>query len=92
MTAEHILRDGSDLTLVCYGTMVNAAMVAAAELSAKGISAEVIKLGVLCPNDFSLCLASLKIYLTSGAARIRFLLMYYDSPVCRFSSLSTAPF
>ena len=25
-------------------------------------------------------LASLKIYLTSGAARIRFLLMYYDSP------------
>ncbi len=25
-------------------------------------------------------LASLKIYLTSGAARIRFLLMYYDLP------------
>ena len=25
-------------------------------------------------------LASLKIYLTSGAARIRFLLTYYDSP------------
>ena len=60
VTAEHILRDGSDLTLVCYGTMVNEAMVAAEELSAKGISAEVIKLGVLCPNDFSLCLASLK--------------------------------
>ena len=29
VTAEHILRDGSDLTLVCYGTMVNEAMTAA---------------------------------------------------------------
>ena len=60
MTAEYVLREGSDLTLVCYGTMVNEAMAAAGELAAKGISAEVVKLGVLCPNDFSLCLASLK--------------------------------
>lgn len=37
-------------------------------------------------------LTSLKIYLTSGAARIRFLLMYYDSPACRFSPLFIAPF
>ena len=40
--------------------MVNEAMAAAGELAGKGISAEVVKLGVLCPNDFSLCLASLK--------------------------------
>ncbi|MDY4635519.1 MAG: 1-deoxy-D-xylulose-5-phosphate synthase [Candidatus Limivicinus sp.] len=60
VTAEYVLREGTDLTLICYGTMVNEAMAAAEELDAKGISAEVIKLGVLCPNDFSLCLASLK--------------------------------
>lgn len=60
VTAEYLLRQGSDLTLVCYGTMVNEAMAAAEALDAKGISAEVIKLGVLCPNEFNLCLSSLK--------------------------------
>lgn len=60
VTAEYLLRQGSDLTLVCYGTMVNETMAAAEALDAKGISAEVIKLGVLCPNEFNLCLSSLK--------------------------------
>lgn len=59
LAAECVLRQGSDLTLVCYGTMVNEALAAAEELGGRGISAEVIKLGMLCPNDFSLCLASL---------------------------------
>ena len=39
VTAEYLLREGSDLTLACYGTMVNEAMAAAEELSEKGISA-----------------------------------------------------
>ena len=34
-------------------------------------------------------LASLKIYLTSGAARIRFLLMYYDLPANQNAHLFT---
>ena len=34
-------------------------------------------------------LASLKIYLTSGAARIRFLLMYYDLPAKQNTCLFT---
>lgn len=59
LAAECVLRPGSDLTLVCYGTMVNEALAAAEELGVRGISTEVIKLGMLCPNDFSLCLASL---------------------------------
>ena len=59
VSAECVLRDGSDLTMVCYGTLVNEVLSAAEELSTKGISAEVIKLGVVCPNDFTLCLASL---------------------------------
>lgn len=60
LAAECVLRDGCDLTMVCYGTMVNEVLAAAEELNGRGISAEVIKLGMLCPNDFTLSLASLK--------------------------------
>ena len=58
--AESVLRHGNDVTIVCYGTMVNEALKAAEKLASCGISAEVIKLGMLCPNDFRLCLESLK--------------------------------
>ena len=58
--AEYLLREGSDVTLVCYGTMVNEMMGAAEALAAGGISAELIKLGMLCPNDFRLCLDSIR--------------------------------
>ena len=50
---ETILRGGSDLTIVSYGVMINEALHAAEELEGRGISAEVIKLGRLCPNSFS---------------------------------------
>lgn len=59
VSPEFLLREGTDLTMVCYGTMVNEVLAAADTLAGKGISAEVIKLGMLCPNDFALCLASL---------------------------------
>ena len=60
VSAEYLLREGSDLTMVCYGTMINEVLAAAGALEEKGISVEVVKLGMLCPNDFSLCLASLE--------------------------------
>lgn len=53
VAAEVVLRQGEDITLVCYGTMVNEAMAAADVLAARGISVELVKLGVLNPNTFS---------------------------------------
>lgn len=57
---ESILREGKDLTLVCYGTGVNTALEAAERLAEQGISVELIKLGRIKPNDFSVCLQSLR--------------------------------
>lgn len=60
VAAESVLREGSDLTIVCYGTMVNEVLEAADKLEARGISVQVLKLGMLRPNRFSLCLESLR--------------------------------
>ena len=60
VAAESILRTGEDITLVSYGTLINQALEAADQLASMGISAQVVKLGVLRPNDFSLCLESVK--------------------------------
>ena len=57
---EQIIRSGSDVTLVCYGTMVNQALSAAVILEKQGISAEIVKLGIIKPNSFELTLNSLK--------------------------------
>ncbi len=46
-----VLRPGSDLTLVSYGTMAGEALAAADLLEAKGISAEVLKLNRVIPVD-----------------------------------------
>lgn len=46
-----ILREGSDVTIVTYGTMVNAALRAAEILEKQGISAEVLKIGQIIPLD-----------------------------------------
>lgn len=55
---ETILRAGTDLTIVTYGTLVNEALEAAEELSKRGVDAELIKLGHIRPNSLELCLAS----------------------------------
>ena len=55
---ETVLKSGEDVTIVCYGTMVNEALDAADLLEKEGIRAEIIKLGMACPNSFSLTLAS----------------------------------
>ena len=60
MSAETVLRDGTDVSIVCYGTMINEAMDAADKLAAQGISTEIIKLGMVFPNKYELCLSSLK--------------------------------
>ncbi len=58
--AERILREGSDLTIVCYGTLINEVLQAVRCLSENGISAEIVKLGKLKPNDFAMTLQSLR--------------------------------
>ncbi len=56
---ETLLRTGTDLTLVAYGTMICEALRAAGILSERGISAEVIKLGEVGGEDFPMVLQSI---------------------------------
>ena len=46
-----VLREGSDLTLVTYGVNINTALAAADRLAEQGVSAEIIKLGIIQPLD-----------------------------------------
>lgn len=57
---EALLREGRDVTLVCYGIMTNEVLDAAERLAAEGISAEVIKLSMIKPPDFYLVMRSLR--------------------------------
>lgn len=47
-----VVREGFDFTIVTYGTMVNIALSAAAELEQYGFEIEVIKLDFISPIDF----------------------------------------
>ena len=57
---EALLRQGSDLTLVAYGTLICEVQRAAGILAEHGISAEVIKLGEISGEDFPLVLSSVE--------------------------------
>lgn len=57
---ESVIREGDDLTIVCYGTMVNEVLDAADILEQQGISVEIIKLGIIAPNSFKQTLHSLE--------------------------------
>lgn len=57
---ETLLREGRDVTLVCYGIMTNEVLDAAERLAAECISAEVIKLSMIKPPDFDLVMRSLR--------------------------------
>lgn len=59
LSPECVLREGSDISIISYGSIINEALKAADILAAEGISAEVVKLGCIKPNDFSKCLESL---------------------------------
>lgn len=52
------LREGSDITLVTWGTMVPEALAAADELAELGVSAEVVDVATLKPLDMETILAS----------------------------------
>lgn len=55
---EKIIKSGSDVTIVSYGKLINEVIAAASLLEQKGISAEIVKLGMIKPNYFSEVLAS----------------------------------
>ncbi len=57
---ETIVRGGRDVTIACYGTMVSQALEAAELLEQQGISAEIVKLGIVFPNEYALCRESVK--------------------------------
>ena len=57
---EVLLREGRDLTVAVYGTMVNSALGAAKRLAEQGIECEVIKFGAVSPLKTDLLTASLR--------------------------------
>jgi 1-deoxy-D-xylulose-5-phosphate synthase len=54
------LRPGRDVTIVCYGILVNHVLDAAEMLSNEGIDAEILKLGCVHPVSVQPVLASLR--------------------------------
>ena len=60
VSSSKCLRSGKDITLVTYGVNINTALDAADILAERGISAEIIKLGVIQPLDYSEVDASIK--------------------------------
>ncbi|MEA4815315.1 MAG: alpha-ketoacid dehydrogenase subunit beta [Lachnospiraceae bacterium] len=56
----NIVKEGKDITIVCYGIMVSRALEAAKKLEAEGYSPEVIDLRTLSPWDKETVLASVK--------------------------------
>ena len=59
-TDAPLLREGTDCTLVTYGTLVNAALGAAELCEKRGISVEIVKLPRIAPLDMQPVLESVK--------------------------------
>ncbi len=57
---EAVLKEGRDITLVAYGTMISEVIGAAKILEKKGISPEIVKLGEIDGFRFPVCMRSLK--------------------------------
>lgn len=57
---EQLIREGSDVTIVCCGVMVNEALAAARILENRGISAEIVKINLITQKDYPVTLASLE--------------------------------
>ena len=57
---ETLLREGNNVTLAAYGTMINEVIKASAMLAEQGIQAEVIKLSEIDGNDFPIVFDSVR--------------------------------
>lgn len=57
---EAIIREGKDISIAAYGTMINTALRVAEILESSGVSAEVIKLSTVKPLKFELLMDSLR--------------------------------
>lgn len=57
---ETVIAEGSDVTIAAYGIMINEALKARELLASAGISAEIVKLGAIKPNNFEITLNSLR--------------------------------
>jgi len=57
---EQIIRNGSNVTIVCCGIMVNEALEAARVLESRGISAEIVKINLIARKDYPVTMASLQ--------------------------------
>ena len=55
-----VVREGTDITLFTYGTLINNVLAAAQELQKQGVSAEVIKLPGVKPIDIATIAASVR--------------------------------
>lgn len=54
------IREGTDCTLVCYGTMIEPALAAAERCAARGCAVEVLKLATISPVDWETIEASVR--------------------------------
>lgn len=55
-----VLREGNDITVVAYGTMINTALELSEKIKAEGFGADVIKIGQIKPLDCEAVMASLR--------------------------------
>lgn len=55
-----LIREGADLTMVGYGTLIQNVLTAADRLSEKGVQAEIIKLNTITPLDASAVMDSVR--------------------------------
>ena len=59
-TDEGVIQQGSHITLIAYGTMINTMIAVGASLKKQGIQAEIIKLGTIKPLDIEAIAQSVK--------------------------------
>ncbi|HEY0386416.1 MAG TPA: transketolase C-terminal domain-containing protein, partial [Pyrinomonadaceae bacterium] len=99
------VREGTDLSIITYGALVNRSLVAAKQAEQQGINVEVIDLRTLAPYDWEMIVSTVKKtsrvivahedslsfgYGAEIAARISDeLFEYLDAPVRRVAALDT---
>ena len=96
-----VLREGSDVTIVATGMLVNSALEAAAKLEAEGVDAEVINICTIKPLDEELIISSVmktgKVVTAEehsvigglGSAVCDALCKSYPAPVCKIGMQDT---